>query len=193
MMWMRALAAGWLMMIVMPALADVEPVTGFDLDRYLGTWHEIASIPTSFQEDCVYATRAMYGHDPRGRLRVENSCQTAAGETIRVKGVARFAGPDDEAHLEVTFVRLLEAPLWFAGGDYVVIALDEDYRWSAVADPSTSFAWILAREPELNLDTLMSLKPVYEAAGYDTCNILTSRHVRNDVRQPLCTLSADTD
>ncbi|TVQ35277.1 MAG: hypothetical protein EA356_08310 [Geminicoccaceae bacterium] len=176
-----------------PAIAqEVRPVTGFELERYLGTWHEIASIPTTFQRQCVFDTRAVYAPaEEPGRITVDNSCHTAEGTVDRSTGLARFVGASDVGHLEVTFVTILGRPLWLASGDYVIIALDPDYRWSAVGHPSRDFAWILARDTELDLETLRTLEAIYDAAGYDTCRILTSRQVRNDVRQPLCTV-ADT-
>ena len=40
--------------------------------------------------------------------------------------------------------------LWPIAGDYDVMALDPDYRWSLVGHPSRDYAWILAREPQLD-------------------------------------------
>ncbi|MFW5679963.1 MAG: lipocalin family protein [Pseudomonadota bacterium] len=175
------------------AAQDLRPVTGFDVTRYLGTWHEVAAIPVSFQQQCVYDTRADYElADEPNRVTVANSCRTADGTVDEARGVARFVGEPDVGHLEVTFVELFGFPLWLASGDYVIIALDEDYRWSVVAHPSRDYAWILAREPELDTATLRRLEAVYAEAGYDTCRILTSRAVRNDIRQPLCTLDEPT-
>lgn len=166
---------------------EVRPVTGFEVERYLGAWHEVAAIPTSFQRDCVFDTRAVYGLDG-DYLTVANSCRTADGSEQLSEGLARFQGARDVAALEVTFVTVLGMPVWLASGEYVVIALDPDYRWSAVAHPSRDYAWILARDPALDTPTLLQIRGAYEAAGYDTCTLLTSRQVRNDVRQPLCTL-----
>jgi len=57
-------------------------------------------------------------------------------------------------------------------GDYVVIALDPDYRWSLVAHPSRDYAWILAREPRLADAVLGRLRATLEAAGYDPCRLV---------------------
>lgn len=171
-----------------PALAQtVQPVHRFEVERYLGEWHEIAAIPASFQRECVFDTRAVYAL-AGDLLTVDNSCRTGEGSERRAEGLARFKYDPSIAALKVTFVTLLGIPVWVTGGDYFVIALDPDYRWSAVATRDREFAWILARETDLDVATLVRIKDAYEAAGYDTCSILTSRQVRNDVRQPLCTL-----
>jgi apolipoprotein D and lipocalin family protein len=99
-----------------------------------------------------------------------------------------LTGPSDRGGLEVTFVSILGEPLWLLAGDYIVIALDEDYRWSAVAHPSRDYAWILAREPVLPLETIEEIAGAFSAAGYDTCRILMSPQKAQEARRPLCEL-----
>ena len=184
---MRALLV-LLLFATSPVFAQpLRPVHGFEVERYLGDWHEIASIPASFQGDCVFDSRASYGLSG-DLLTVRNSCRTAEGRIHDVEGLARFKYDRTIAALKVTFVTVLGVPVWATDGDYFVIALDPDYRWSAVADREREHAWILSRGPELDTATLVHIKGEFEAAGYDTCRILTSRQVRNDVRQPLCTV-----
>ncbi|MFP4359661.1 MAG: lipocalin family protein [Alphaproteobacteria bacterium] len=169
----------------------VDPVRGFEPARYLGTWHQVAAIPAWFQDQCAYAVTATYNRDEEpGRLRVLNACRTADGTLDQAIGRARFTEGPDVAALEVTFVKFLGAWRWFAGGDYVVIALDEDYRWSAVAHPSRDFAWILAREPELDPATLAEIEAAYEAAGYDTCRLLRTPREAGGAETPLCEWAA---
>ena len=45
--------------------------------------------------------------------------------------------------------------VWPISGDYEVVALDPDYRWSLVGHPSRDYAWILAREPRWTTRTLL--------------------------------------
>ena len=58
-----------------PPLATVSD---FDVQRYLGTWHEIAAIPAWFQRNCASDTTAVYTPAPEpGEIAVTNSCRTA--------------------------------------------------------------------------------------------------------------------
>jgi apolipoprotein D and lipocalin family protein len=183
----RALIAGLLLMAGPAWAGSLTPVGDFSVERYLGTWHEIASIPAWFQDQCVAGTTATYTPaEAPGEIVVLNACDTAAGARDRALGRARFTGPTDEAALQVTFLSLLGRPLWFTAGDYVVIALDADYRWSAVAHPSRDFAWILAREPDLDRSVLARIERAYAAAGYDTCRLLMSPRQSGEPRRPLC-------
>ena len=47
----------------------VSPVKNFELDRYLGTWYEIARYPNRFQKGCVAVT-ADYSLRDDGKIRV---------------------------------------------------------------------------------------------------------------------------
>lgn len=44
---------------------DIQPVTGFELDRYLGQWYEIARLDHSFERglDCATATYSLRDDD----------------------------------------------------------------------------------------------------------------------------------
>jgi apolipoprotein D and lipocalin family protein len=68
----------------------LEVVPHVDLQRYLGTWHEIATIPQRFQMGCVGVT-AEYSLRTNGDIQVVNTClkETLDGEVRRARGKAR--------------------------------------------------------------------------------------------------------
>ncbi|MET4806736.1 lipocalin family protein [Limibacillus sp. MBR-115] len=165
----------------------VNPILNFEIGRYLGLWHEIASIPAWFQEDCVARATATYAlAEEPGRLTVLNACQTAGGGRTEAEGRARLTGALNRGALEVTFVEIFGWWLWPAAGDYTIIALDDDYRWSAVGHPSRDYGWILSREESLSDETLKMIAAHFRAAGYDTCRILTTPRQDGEARVPLC-------
>ena len=59
---MKAYAAG------KAAASDLEPVRSLDLERYLGTWYEIARYPNRFERKCAGFTTATYSARPDGRI-----------------------------------------------------------------------------------------------------------------------------
>ena len=161
-----------------PAL---EHVADFDLDRYLGTWHQVATIPAWFQDQCVGDARAVYALDPDdpGLVTVTNSCRVASGTTDVAEGRARFVGPPAEGQLEVTFLSLFGHWIWPFPGGYVVVELDPDYRWVLVGHPSRDYAWILARDRTLPDATLARLQETLRSNGYDPCRLLLTEPGRN--------------
>ncbi|MFO8045668.1 MAG: lipocalin family protein [Halomonas sp.] len=119
-----------------------EPVTGFELDRYLGEWYEIARLDHSFERglDCVTAD---YSRRTDGGVRVLNrGVKLDEGEASEAEGRAYFIGDEDVGRLKVSFF----GPFY---GGYNVLALDDDYQWSLVAGPDRDYLWILARTPTL--------------------------------------------
>ena len=167
--------------------ADVKPVEKFDLDRYLGTWVEIASIPQFFQRKCVRDTRATYSVAETSSVRVENVCTRGDGGRETAEGRARRVDTESPAKLEVTFLELFgEYRFWISGG-YWVIALDANYQWAVVGHPSRRFGWVLARERRLTPVALAEVIGRIKSQGYDACEfVVTPQTGGLSVRRPLC-------
>jgi apolipoprotein D and lipocalin family protein len=128
----------------------VKTIPSLDVQRYLGTWYEIAKYPNWFQKKCVSNTKAVYSARSDGTLKVLNSCKTAEGEISEAEGTARQIGAKDSPKLEVRF-----APAWLSfiplvWGDYWVIDLDPQYQVAVVSDPRREYLWILSRTPQLD-------------------------------------------
>jgi apolipoprotein D and lipocalin family protein len=144
----------------------LQTVSRFDIDRYLGTWYEIASYPNRFQRGCV-ATTATYGKRADGAIEVVNSCREERfdGKLKRVEGKAWVAGDKrDPAKLKVQF-------FWPFSGNYWVIGLDPEYRWAIVGEPSRDYLWILSRTPSIPDELYQRLMEQVRAAGYDTTRL----------------------
>jgi apolipoprotein D and lipocalin family protein len=164
------------------ALTTVDQV---DLDRYLGKWYEIASIPQYFQRQCVRDVTAEYKLDD-GAISVTNRCTTATGEVSLAQGQARIVDKVSKAKLEVTFVKLFGWRYQF-GGDYWVIDLAPDYRYAVVGHPSRKYAWVLGATPQLSIQDLTLIEKRLHENGYDTCGLLTTPNTGAlPVRIPLC-------
>ncbi|WP_231969921.1 lipocalin family protein [Polynucleobacter necessarius] len=135
----------------------VTTIPALEVQRYMGTWYEIAKYPNWFQKKCVSNTKAVYSAGADGTLKVLNSCKTADGEISEAEGTARQIGAKDSPKLEVRF-----APAWLSfipmvWGDYWVIDLDSQYQVAVVSDPHREYLWILSRTPQAD-------KQVYEEA-----------------------------
>ena len=119
----------------------VEPVAGFNLEQYLGTWYEIARLDHSFEKDLVDVT-ADYALRDDGGIRVTNRGRnTRTGEWEEANGKAYFLDAPDSGSLKVSFF----GPFY---GGYHIARLDTDYRMALVVGPTLEYAWILARTSE---------------------------------------------
>ncbi len=144
----------------------VTPVAGFQLDRYLGTWYEIARLDHGFERGLSRVT-ARYSRREDGGIRVVNRGFDAAEDEWReAVGVAYFTGAQDVGALKVSFF----GP-FYAG--YNVIALDrEGYNWALVCGYNRDYLWILSREPTLPEAVVERLVAKADKLGFATDELI---------------------
>jgi apolipoprotein D and lipocalin family protein len=144
-----------------PERGVLEVVDQVDLDRYLGTWYEIARFPAWFQRGCT-AVRADYGLRDDGLIRVVNSCRKGSleGKLKQSTGRAKVADTTRNAKLKVSFF----GPFW---GDYWIIDLDPDYQWAVVSEPRRKYLWILSRSRTMEQDLFESITARLADRGFD--------------------------
>ncbi|MDD2699732.1 MAG: lipocalin family protein [Sideroxydans sp.] len=175
-------------MVLWQSTATAQPlqtVPEVDLQRYLGKWYEIASIPQFFQRQCVGDAMAEYAQ-AGADIAVTNSCRTANGERSVAHGQARVVDEESRAKLEVTFVKLF-GWLYLLGGDYWVIDLAPDYRYAVVGHPDRDYAWILSRQPSLAMPDLVGIEQRLRENGYDSCALITTIQTGGlSEKMPLC-------
>ena len=143
----------------------LEVVPHVDIQRYLGTWYEIATIPQVFQKGCVGVT-AQYTLRADGAIDVVNVCrkETLDGPVRSVRGKAWVVDKTTNAKLKVRF-------FWPFASAYWIIELDPDYRWAVVGHPGRKYYWILSRTPQLEPALYDELLRRAAAKGYETSRI----------------------
>jgi len=144
----------------------VEPVTGFELDRYLGTWHEIARLDHRFERGLSRVT-AEYSLREDGGVKVVNRGYKATENSWEeAVGKAFFTGDSDVGQLKVSFF----GPFY---GGYNIVALDkENYQYSLVVGPSYKYLWILSRTPQLEPAVLGELIAKANELGFPTDDLI---------------------
>jgi apolipoprotein D and lipocalin family protein len=159
--------------------AGATPLTtiaSLDVNRYMGTWYEIAKFPNRFQKDCAGNTSATYSLREDGRVRVVNRCRTLDGSEKVTEGVARQVGAATSAKLKVRFAPSILSFIPMVWGDYWVIDLDEGYRLSAVSEPGREYLWILSRTPQVDPAAYQALLGRLAAQGFDLSKLVRTRH-----------------
>ncbi|HWQ52321.1 MAG TPA: lipocalin family protein [Bryobacteraceae bacterium] len=147
----------------------VEVVPSVDLNRYQGTWYEIARFPNRFQRKCQGDTTATYTLRPDGKVTVVNRCREESGSFNTATGTARLASKDGpNAKLKVTF-------FWPFSGDYWIIGLDPGYRWALVGDPARKYLWILSREPRMDDAEYQRVVDLARGQGFDVSRLLRTK------------------
>ena len=139
--------------------SEHTPDMEFDIDRYMGTWYEVARYDHSFERNMEQVT-ATYQRISDKRIRVVNR-----GYNTRTRKWSEAVGkakPGDRAgQLRVSF-------FWIFYSDYNILELAEDYSWALVGSSSPHYLWILSRTPSLPAKVLDKILATARSYGYDT-------------------------
>lgn len=162
-------------------LATVNKV---DLQRYAGTWYEIARLPQWFQRGC-YDSTATYSLNDDGTVKVINRCQREGEQTSEAEGTARVVPGSDNAKLKVRFDNWVSRLIpTITEGNYWIIALDKDYQTVVIGEPSREYLWILARQSELPEDQYQALVQVAQEKGFPVEELQRNRQLRPETAAP---------
>ncbi len=145
---------------------NVEPVSNFNMKKYLGKWYEIARLDHSFERDLTHVT-AEYSLRDDGGVSVINRGYSAKEHSWKAaEGKAYFVKGSDQGYLKVSFF----GPFY---GSYIVFELDhENYQYALVCGPNRSYLWILSRSPTLKKEIEDALLKKASAAGFDISNLI---------------------
>ena len=150
---------------VLAGCASHAPMPGVkhvDLDRFMGDWYVIASIPTVFERD-IY--NAVERYDRLG----PDSIQTTftyrkggfEGERKTMEPVGHVKADSGNALWGMQFIWPFEA-------DYRIVYLDPDYHSTIIGRIKRDYVWIMARQPSLPDAEYRELVQRVRALGYDT-------------------------
>ena len=172
-----ALVAGLVAKKTQKPLATAPAV---DLQRYSGTWYEIARLPEKYERDCASDVTASYELTIDGGLRIVNRCRRRDGSIKRAIGRAEVEDADTNAKLRVTFAPQLLDPLPFVWSDYCVMDVASDYSTAIVGTPDRSHLWLLAREPTVSEDVRSAFIAKALGQGFDTSQLIYGRHTGDE-------------
>ena len=145
---------------------DNSVVKELNIERYLGTWYEIARYDHKFERGMVGVT-ANYSYREDGKIRVINKGYKGSldGEESVAEGKAKIPDPAVPAKLKVSF-------FWIFYGDYFVMELDEEYQWAIIGSKTDKYLWILSRVPQMDADLYKDLLTKLTKRGYDVSKLI---------------------
>lgn len=147
----------------------VTAVDGFDADRYLGKWYEIARLDHRFERGLDQITATYSAREDGGIDVLNRGFDTAKGEWKEAQGRAKFSGAPGTAMLKVSFF----GPFF---GGYNVLDLDPDYQIALVSGPTREYLWILARRPDPPREEVERLVRRAGELGFDTSSLIFVAH-----------------
>lgn len=153
--------------------AGISPVDGFEIDRYLGRWYEIARLDHRFERGLEQVS-AEYSLLPNGGVKVVNRGFSTEEQLWKeAEGTAFFVDSPSEGHLKVSFF----GPFY---SSYVIFELDQQgYEYAFVSGANTSYLWLLARSAEVAESIKSDFIRKADDLGFDTSELIWVTHKPN--------------
>jgi apolipoprotein D and lipocalin family protein len=144
----------------------IQPVSGFEIERYLGTWYEIARLDHRFEKGLDNVS-AHYALRKDGGIDVINSGYSTKNKQWKeAQGKAYFVDDNEKGHLKVSFF----GPFY---SSYVIFELDKaDYEYAFVSGYTHDYLWLLARKPVVDKAIIERFLDRSKSLGFSTEEIL---------------------
>jgi len=148
----------------------ITAVEGFEINRYLGTWYEVARLDHRFERGLENISATYTLREDGGVDVLNKGWDIEAGEWREAEGKAYFVEQVDKGRLKVSFF----GPFY---GGYNIIELDKkNYAYSMVTGQNRSYFWILSRTNQLPEATLRGLIDRAKALGFATDKLIFVTH-----------------
>lgn len=149
---------------------NVEPVRGFDIDRYLGKWYEIARLDHSFEKGLDNVTANYTLSDDGGILVINRGYLAKLNEWKTAKGKAYFVRGPNQGYLKVSFF----GPFY---SSYVIFDLDQiGYSYAFVSGYNKSYLWLLSRRPKVSEKVFTQFIQKSLELGFNTDQMIIVKH-----------------
>lgn len=144
-----------------------KTVSSVDLDRFMKKWYVIAGRFTWIEKGAHNAVEEYKYNiqDERIDINFYFNKGSFVGEVKRILQKAWIENRKTNAYWKVS-------PFWPLKFDYLVIALADDYSWTAIGVPNEKYLWIMADRPELSEEELNSIITKVKAAQYSVDDIV---------------------
>ena len=132
-----------------------------DLNRYMGDWYVIASIPSFIERDAYDAVES-YALKPDGHIqttfRYRHGSHEAPFDTMHPVGTVKPGTGNAVWGMEF---------IWPIQAEYVIAYLDEGATQTIVARSARDYVWIMARTPVIPEADYQAHVARIKAMGYD--------------------------
>jgi apolipoprotein D and lipocalin family protein len=160
--WLNVFAAG----------RELRTVSYVDVERYVGKWYAVSSLPQFFTRKCVAQT-AEYGVISSQEISVLNTCLRKDGFN-NIRGQAVVTNAATNAELEVSF-NTFWTRLFRVKGDYNIIKLDKDYKYVLIGSRNRKSLWIMSRTPTIPADVYEAYVKEAKELGFPVEHLVVSK------------------
>ena len=145
-----------------PAKDTIRTESYVDLERFMGQWYVIASIPTPIEKNAYNATET-YRLDDDGVIDTTFAFRKGGFDgkqkSYNPRGFVRDTSSNAEWGMQF---------IWPVKADYRIVYVDDDYTQTIIGRNKRDYAWIMARTPTISPEDLFERIRLLREQGYDT-------------------------
>lgn len=147
----------------------VTPVPKLDLNKFTGTWYEMARYPNKRQKHCTKDAIVLIAKgDKNDHIQIVTSCETKTPYAEVKIGTGKAQDKSGDGKLKVSY-------MWPFTSKYWVLAYGEDYSWTLIGSPNHKNLWILSKTPTLKPDVLSEIQAKATAEGFTMGELVTTQ------------------
>ncbi len=142
------------------SLEPMPVVDYVDLDRFMGDWYVIATIPTFLEKDA---------YNPIETYRLDNDGSIATTFTFNkgsLNGPTKIYRPRGFVKDKLTNAIWGMQFVWPIKADYRIVYLDDNYQQTIIGRNSRDYVWIMARTPTISQQEYSNLLSRVDSFGY---------------------------
>ena len=148
-----------------PPGGEIRVAQDVDIERFMGDWYVISSIPT-FIETKAYNAVETYELNSDGTINTTFTFRKGGFDgkekKYNPKGFVREG--TGNAIWGMRFI-------WPIKADYRIVYVSDDYSTTIIGRNKRDFVWIMARTPEIPSQDYIDLVEIIREEGYDTSKL----------------------
>lgn len=156
---------------------NVSPVKDFQIDRYLGTWYEIARLDHSFERGLEQVSATYSLRDDGGITVLNKGYSTKDSAWSQAEGKAYLIDARDaenRGHLKVSFF----GPFY---SSYIIFELDQEaYQYAFISGYNKNYLWLLSRTPHIDAALREQFVQQAQRLGFATEQLIWVEHTASD-------------
>jgi apolipoprotein D and lipocalin family protein len=151
------------LMTVACSSQPIKTVEKVDLKKFEGPWYVLAGRFTSFEKEVHNGIESYKLNPDADNIEISFNYNKGSftGEKKSIPQTGWVVNKETNAHWKVR-------PWWPLKFDYLIVALADDYSWTAIGVPSQKYLWIMARDWENPEPTIEAAVKKLNEVGYDS-------------------------
>ncbi len=139
----------------------IATVSSVDLERFMGDWYVIASIPTAFEKNAFNALES-YRLEADGTVATTFTYNKGAFDgplkTYKSRGFVQAEGGNAVWGMQF---------IWPFKAEYRIIFLNTDYTQTVIGRSKRDYVWVMARTPVIPESDFERIRELLTSVGYD--------------------------